>query len=139
MYVVALGIGGKHLINPPPAEPADAPTILSFASTSTFTHTFYTHMGRTKPKKQAITKATEAASKSDIPKQPSIPALLEKAQSLIVQCDYELAIRFIQRILEQQPSHAEAKELLGVVQLEMGDVDAAKQVWINYYAIEAFY
>ncbi|KAK7050993.1 hypothetical protein VNI00_005105 [Paramarasmius palmivorus] len=88
-------------------------------------------MGRTKPKKQAITKATEAASKSDIPKQPSIPALLEKAQSLIVQCDYELAIRFIQRILEQQPSHAEAKELLGVVQLEMGDVDAAKQTFLS--------
>ncbi|GJE93171.1 NCS cytosine-purine permease [Phanerochaete sordida] len=33
VYVVALGIGGKHLINPPPAEPADARTILTFAST----------------------------------------------------------------------------------------------------------
>ena len=33
VYIVALGIGGKHLINPPPAAPADAPTILSFAST----------------------------------------------------------------------------------------------------------
>ncbi|KIP10745.1 hypothetical protein PHLGIDRAFT_100554 [Phlebiopsis gigantea 11061_1 CR5-6] len=33
VYVVALGIGGKHLINPPPAEPADAATILSFAAT----------------------------------------------------------------------------------------------------------
>ncbi|KAI0089670.1 NCS cytosine-purine permease [Irpex rosettiformis] len=33
VYVVALGIGGKHLINPPPAEPANASTILSFAST----------------------------------------------------------------------------------------------------------
>ena len=33
VYVVALGIGGKHLINPPPAEPATASAILSFAST----------------------------------------------------------------------------------------------------------
>ncbi|OCH93364.1 NCS cytosine-purine permease [Obba rivulosa] len=33
VYVVALGIGGKHLSNPPPAEPATAPVILSFAST----------------------------------------------------------------------------------------------------------
>ncbi|PSR97591.1 hypothetical protein PHLCEN_2v4298 [Hermanssonia centrifuga] len=33
VYVVALGIGGKHLLNPPPAEPASAIAILSFAST----------------------------------------------------------------------------------------------------------
>ncbi|KAI0797398.1 cytosine-purine permease [Irpex lacteus] len=33
VYVVALGVGGKHLINPPAAEPASASTILSFAST----------------------------------------------------------------------------------------------------------
>ncbi|KAJ7035086.1 hypothetical protein C8F04DRAFT_1210500 [Mycena alexandri] len=61
-----------------------------------------------------------------VPTAPSIPALLEKAQSLIVQCDYELAQRFITRILEQQPSNAEAKEMLGVVQLEMGEIEAAR-------------
>ena len=33
VYVVALGIGGKHLINPSPAEPSSASAILSFAST----------------------------------------------------------------------------------------------------------
>ncbi|KAJ8488035.1 hypothetical protein ONZ51_g3826 [Trametes cubensis] len=33
VYLVALGVGGKHLGNPPPAEPATAATILSFAST----------------------------------------------------------------------------------------------------------
>lgn len=32
-FVVALGVGGKHLINPPPAEPASASVILSFAAT----------------------------------------------------------------------------------------------------------
>lgn len=31
-YVVAAGLGGKHLINPPPAEPATAAAVLSFAS-----------------------------------------------------------------------------------------------------------
>ncbi|KAG6849892.1 hypothetical protein H0H93_003906 [Arthromyces matolae] len=31
-FVVALGVGGKHLSNPPPAEPATARAILSFAS-----------------------------------------------------------------------------------------------------------
>ncbi|KAI0360560.1 cytosine-purine permease [Trametes cingulata] len=33
VYLVALGVGGKHLGNPPPAEPATAAAILSFAST----------------------------------------------------------------------------------------------------------
>lgn len=33
VYLVALGVGGKHLTNPPPAEPATAPAILSFGAT----------------------------------------------------------------------------------------------------------
>ncbi|KZT63359.1 hypothetical protein DAEQUDRAFT_733926 [Daedalea quercina L-15889] len=31
-YLVAIGLGGKHLVNPPPAAPAAAADILSFAS-----------------------------------------------------------------------------------------------------------
>ncbi|KAF5383051.1 hypothetical protein D9615_004948 [Tricholomella constricta] len=31
-FVVALGVGGKHLANPPPAEPATASAVLSFAA-----------------------------------------------------------------------------------------------------------
>ncbi|KAJ3988924.1 hypothetical protein F5890DRAFT_1488853 [Lentinula detonsa] len=87
-------------------------------------------MGRTKTKKQAASKTTEPSTVQS-PAVPSITALLEKAQSLIVQCDYELAARFIQRILDQQPSNAEAKEMLGVVQLELGDIDAAKQTFFS--------
>jgi purine-cytosine permease-like protein len=33
VYIAALGVGGKNLSNPPPAEPASAATVLSFAST----------------------------------------------------------------------------------------------------------
>jgi purine-cytosine permease-like protein len=33
VFVIALGVGGKHLVNPPPAEPATAPVIFNFAST----------------------------------------------------------------------------------------------------------
>ena len=33
VFVVALGVGGKHLTNPPAAEPATVSAILSFAST----------------------------------------------------------------------------------------------------------
>ncbi|KAF9267726.1 TPR-like protein [Marasmius fiardii PR-910] len=83
-------------------------------------------MGRTKPKKQPISKPKPATTKA-----PSIESLLEKAQSLVVQCDYELALRFIQRILEQQPSHTDARELKGVVQLEMGDIESANQTFLS--------
>ncbi|KIK63093.1 hypothetical protein GYMLUDRAFT_41404 [Collybiopsis luxurians FD-317 M1] len=85
-------------------------------------------MGRTKTKKQTVSKVAEPTATSAA---PSVAALLDKAQSLIVQCDYELAARFIQRILEQQPSNAQAKEMLGVVQLEMGEIDEAKQTFTS--------
>ena len=32
-FVVALGVGGQHLSNPPPFLPATGPTILSFGAT----------------------------------------------------------------------------------------------------------
>ncbi|KAJ7475873.1 hypothetical protein FB451DRAFT_1245083 [Mycena latifolia] len=82
-------------------------------------------MGRTRTKKKTAARTAEVPA-SALPAAPSIPALLEKAQSLIVQCDYDLALRFTTRILEQQPSNAEAKEMLGVIQLEMGEIDAAR-------------
>jgi hypothetical protein len=85
-------------------------------------------MGRTKTKKKTAARIVEAPTSAPLPTTPSIPALLEKAQSLIVQCDYDLARRFVTRILEQQPSNAEAKEMLGVVQLEMGEIEAARVV-----------
>ncbi|KIL67584.1 hypothetical protein M378DRAFT_22754 [Amanita muscaria Koide BX008] len=62
---------------------------------------------------------------------PSIPALLEKAQSLLVQCDYDLALRFARRILEIQPSHAEATEIAGISLLETGDTDGAKEAFTS--------
>ncbi|KDR76250.1 hypothetical protein GALMADRAFT_210892 [Galerina marginata CBS 339.88] len=84
-------------------------------------------MGRTRTKKKAQSKATDTpvqhAAES---KGPSTASLLEKAQSLIVQCDYELALRFIRRILDQDAKNGEAKEMLGVALLETGEIEAAK-------------
>lgn len=86
-------------------------------------------MGRTRTKKKVASKATDTSAQSNpAPNPPSIASLLEKAQSLIVQCDYDLARRFIRRILEQQPTNAEAKEMLGVALLETGEIEAAKEV-----------
>lgn len=82
-------------------------------------------MGRTRTAKKQHTKATDPPAQHSKP--PSIPALLEKAQELIVQCDYELALRFVRRILELQPENVEAREMLGVSLLETGEIDAAKE------------
>jgi len=81
-------------------------------------------MGRTRTKTR---KTAVVASKApeETKSYPTIPSLLEKAQSLIVQCDYDLAKRFVQRVLEREPNHAQAKEMLGVIQLETGDLDLA--------------
>ena len=83
-------------------------------------------MGRTKPKKKVYSKATDPP--PDSKKAPSTTSLLAKAQSLIDQCDYDLALRFISRILDQDPKNAEAKEMLGVALLETGEIEGAKQV-----------
>jgi tetratricopeptide (TPR) repeat protein len=79
---------------------------------------------RAKSKKAALAADAPAAPKSA----PTIPALLEKAQGLIVQCNYELAQQFAQRVLEREPRHADAREMVGVCQLETGALDEAKQV-----------
>ncbi len=90
-------------------------------------------MGRTKAKKLA--RASRVAEQSDPPKKtPSIPELLEKTQALIIQCDYPLAHKFASRILELQPANAEAKEMLGVALLEMGELDTAKQAFLSLVA-----
>ncbi|KAF7327853.1 UPF0661 TPR repeat-containing protein C16D10.01c [Mycena kentingensis (nom. inval.)] len=87
-------------------------------------------MGRTQLKKKLARKSQPVAAAA--PSGPSISALLEKAQSLIVQCDYELAQRFITRILEKEPSNIIAKEMLGVTQLETGDIDAARATFASF-------
>lgn len=85
-------------------------------------------MGRARTKSSKATHVVIKASAEERKTAPSIPSLLEKAQSLIVQCDYELAKRFVQRVLEREPNHSQGKEMLGVLQLETGDIDAAKLV-----------
>jgi hypothetical protein len=87
-------------------------------------------MGRTRPKtRKARPPATELTeTQRENKSEPTIEALLEKAQELIVQCDYNLAGKFVGRVLQRAPDHVEGKEMLGVVQLETGLLDAAKQV-----------
>ena len=87
-------------------------------------------MGRTRPKNRKVRPPIDDVTEKHEEKrsEPTTEALLEKTQELIVQCDYDLAGQFLDRVLKRAPDNAEAKEMLGVVQLETGLLDAAKQV-----------
>jgi len=86
-------------------------------------------MGRNRLRTKILTSPSAQHTSSATPtKTPSIPSLIEKAKELIVQCDYELALRFVRRILEQQPDNVEVREMLGVCLLETGEIEAAKEV-----------
>lgn len=99
----------------------------------TKTTTVTVSMGRTRRKtRKARPPAHELAEtlREDKP-EPTVEALLEKAQELIVQCDYDLAGEFVERVLKRAPDNVEGKEILGVVQLETGLLDAAKQTFLS--------
>jgi Flp pilus assembly protein TadD len=93
-------------------------------------------MGRTRTKTKKTPQIIDGSHASESSKQtsnaksttPPIDALLAKAQELLVQCDYKLASKFVDRVLQRSPHHPEAKEMLGVIQLETGDLDSARQV-----------
>jgi Flp pilus assembly protein TadD len=83
-------------------------------------------MGRTRNRSTKFRAKQIVEAPSNEP--PSIPALLAKAQDLLTQCDYALALRFIQRILENDPGNSQALEMKGFAEIETGDTDSARQV-----------
>ncbi|WVO15441.1 hypothetical protein L204_103099 [Cryptococcus depauperatus] len=60
-------------------------------------------------------------------------SLVDKAHTLIAQSNFELAIKFLERALEVEPTHLEAKELVGIAELEGGDAEQGRQ-----YLLELF-
>ncbi|KAL4074886.1 hypothetical protein V8B97DRAFT_1868111 [Scleroderma yunnanense] len=86
-------------------------------------------MGRARPKKQRSAQPQAPSSN------PAIASLLEKAQDLIIQCDYPLARKFIERVLLREDGTVseknQAREMMGVVLLELGEVDAAKEMFLT--------
>lgn len=91
---------------------------------------------RTKVKKSApiVTNSLQSSSNSS---SPAISALLEKAQDLIIQCDFPLAHKFIERVLARDDGSAneknQAKEMMGVVLLETGEVDKAREASRTFF------
>lgn len=57
--------------------------------------------------------------------------LVEKAHILLGQSNFELAIKFLLRALEVEPDNLEARELVGVAELEGGDADVGREVTIS--------
>ncbi|KAK8844102.1 hypothetical protein IAR55_006896 [Kwoniella newhampshirensis] len=53
-------------------------------------------------------------------------SLIDKAHTLLAQSNFELAIKFLERALEVEPTNLEARELVGVAELEGGDVDGGR-------------
>ena len=87
-------------------------------------------MGRTKTRKnlRTLTVKVEQSTPTTSKSPPSAASLLEKAQLLVTQCNYDLAHKFLARVLEQEPSNVYARESLGEVYLELGDLEVAKKV-----------
>ena len=94
---------------------------------------------RIKQKKTRTINESNGASASTRSSAPSVEDLLAKARSLVTQCDYELAEKFVQRILQQRPNHADGKELLGVIQLETGNLEEAKEVLLCMLRVNRIY
>ncbi|KIO16272.1 hypothetical protein M407DRAFT_34073 [Tulasnella calospora MUT 4182] len=89
-------------------------------------------MGRTRTKKaQRALKSTVVSTTPTVVPQPAIESLVEKTQILLAQCNYELAHKFIKRILERDSTHVEGREMLGLVELENGNIEAAKAVFVT--------
>ncbi|KAG8736946.1 hypothetical protein FRC10_008701 [Ceratobasidium sp. 414] len=84
-------------------------------------------MGRTRTKKAKATVSSAKPATKASP-EPTIESLFEKAQELLIQCNYDLAHRFVQRILEREPTNVEAREMSAVVDLERGEVESAKEL-----------
>jgi thioredoxin-like negative regulator of GroEL len=94
-------------------------------------YTLFLAMGRTRTKKVKQAKPTIAHAPSSQP-EPTIESLFEKAQELLIQCNYDLAHRFVQRILDRDPTNIEAREMSAVVDLERGEIENARQVWVYF-------
>jgi hypothetical protein len=52
----------------------------------------------------------------------------DKAHTLLAQSNFELAIKFLTRAIEHEPGNLEAREVLGVAELEGGDEDSGREV-----------
>ncbi|KAK4687697.1 hypothetical protein P7C73_g2426, partial [Tremellales sp. Uapishka_1] len=58
---------------------------------------------------------------------PDASSLIDKAHTLLAQSNFELAIKFLERALALDPADLEARELVGVAELEGGDAELGRE------------
>jgi Flp pilus assembly protein TadD len=64
--------------------------------------------------------------------QPSKEALLSNADALVAQCEYDLALECIHRVLEIDALNVRAREIKGIILIESGDLDGAREVRMTF-------
>ncbi|WWC63992.1 uncharacterized protein I303_106598 [Kwoniella dejecticola CBS 10117] len=88
-----------------------------------------------------MTRTKKAGRRDGVPKGKTTPAnaanatagpvsaasLIDKSHTLLAQSNFELAIKFLDRALELEPTNAEARELVGIAELEAGDEDRGRE------------
>ncbi|WVW79398.1 hypothetical protein I302_101367 [Kwoniella bestiolae CBS 10118] len=60
-------------------------------------------------------------------------SLIDKSHTLLAQSNFELAIKFLDRALELEPSNVEARELVGIAELEAGDEDRGREHLLHLF------
>lgn len=88
-------------------------------------------MARSKKGGQSSTSSKQAPPPQSSNQPHDAASLIEKAHTLLAQSNFELAIKFLERALEVEPTHAEAKELLGIAELEGGDAERGRECLIQ--------
>ncbi|TXT13703.1 hypothetical protein VHUM_01070 [Vanrija humicola] len=79
---------------------------------------------KSKARKGAAAKAAKPAPSGSA---TDVPSLIDKAHVLLAQSNFDLAIKFLERALQLEPTNLEARELLGVAELEEGDGDKGRE------------
>ncbi|WOO81451.1 putative assembly chaperone of rpl4 [Vanrija pseudolonga] len=79
---------------------------------------------KSKARKGAVAKAPKPAPSGSA---ADVPGLIDKAHVLLAQSNFDLAIKFLERALQLEPTNLEARELLGVAELEEGDGDKGRE------------
>lgn len=106
--------------------------------TNTTRESLYTPMGRTKGGRKTRGLSPPGPKTPRPSNSPAISTLLAKAQSSMGEMELELARGFVEQILARETDHFEAREILGIIEAEEGNTDAARAVSGTYALSSSF-
>lgn len=62
---------------------------------------------------------------------PELSKMLQKCEELVERFEYDLALKFCEKILEQDPHQVEALQLKATIHIDVGQTEEAKQVGLR--------